>query len=245
MLQKTRGIVLRSVRYGESSIITTVFTELFGVQSYMMQGVRSSRASQNRAGFFQPATMLDLVVYHNPQKNLQRIREFQPAYIYTSVQESVIKNSIVLFSMEMLLRLLPDQAPAGSLFDFAFSAMITLDSTPAEEAANMPLFFIVNCSRMLGYELRGSFSADTPYLNLQEGGFTGSAPSAVPYTTDEDALILNTFLRVDDYALLKNIAMNAAMRFRLLHWFIAYLQLHTQHMGSIRSLPILQAILHG
>ena len=77
-LHKTKGIVLKTVKYGETSLIGTLYTELFGVQSYMINGVRtSSRKGPGKANMFQPAAILDLVVYHNEMRQLQRIREFQ------------------------------------------------------------------------------------------------------------------------------------------------------------------------
>ena len=244
MLHKTNGLVLRSIKYGDSSIITTIFTDIYGIQTYIVQGVRSSKARTNRAGFFQPGMMLELVVYQQPQKNMQRIREFQPAYIYTTLQESVIKNSIVLFSVELLLRLLPEHAPMPVLFNFTNEYFTTLDKMVTEYVANLPLFFIIQCSRFLGYELKGDYTHETPHLNLQEGGFTAQAPASVPYTKDEDAIALNTFLREDDYEQLKHVEMNATMRFRLIDWYIAFLKQHTQHMGNIKSLAVLQTILH-
>jgi DNA repair protein RecO (recombination protein O) len=42
MLHKTKGLVLRAVKYGETSLVVTMFTELFGVQSYMVNGVRTA-----------------------------------------------------------------------------------------------------------------------------------------------------------------------------------------------------------
>ena len=57
MTHKTRGIVLRSIKYGETSLVVTVFTELFGIQTYMVNGVRSSKSA--RSVFFQPAAILD------------------------------------------------------------------------------------------------------------------------------------------------------------------------------------------
>ena len=41
-IHKTRGIVLRSVKYGETSLVVTIFTEIFGLQSYIVNGVRAS-----------------------------------------------------------------------------------------------------------------------------------------------------------------------------------------------------------
>ena len=172
MLQKTRGIVLRSVKYGDSSLVTTVFTASFGVQTYMIQGVRSNKVRNNRSGLLQPGSLLDMVVYNRPQQSIQRIKEFQPAYLYTTLQEEIVKNSIALFSVELLLRLLPEHAPMPELFDFSIHYFQELDKLSVSDVANFPLYFIIHCSRFLGYDIKGNYSADTPHLNLHEGGFT-------------------------------------------------------------------------
>ena len=244
MLLKTNGIVLRSIKYGDSSLVTTIFTNVSGVKTYMVQGVRSAKQGKNRGGTFQPGMLLELVVYEQPQKNLQRIREFQPAYLYTDLQENVVKNSVVLFSAELLLRLLPEQAPLPDLFDLAYTYFITLDKMNVRDVPNFPLYFIINCSRLLGYDLKGNYSAETPHLNLQDGGFTAHPPAMAPYTLEEDAKKLDMLMNTDVLEDTHTIEMNGATRIRLLEWYIAFLQNHTQHMGNIRSLPILQAILH-
>ena len=37
MITTTQGIVLRSIKYGETSLVCTVFTRLYGVQTYLVQ----------------------------------------------------------------------------------------------------------------------------------------------------------------------------------------------------------------
>lgn len=246
MIQSTQGIVLRSIKYGETSLVSTIFTHVYGVQTFLVQGVRAAGAKsrQSRAGLLQPCSLLDLVVYHKPGTGLQRIREFQPAYLYTGIQEEVIRNSIALFSVELLLRLLPPDAPQPGLFEFSFDYFRSLDTLPPEITANFPLYFIVECSRHLGYEIRGGYSAQTPYLNLQEGSFTAHAPQVRPFVSEEDAQALDSILHVNDVASLATVGMNAQMRFRLLEWFLEFLHQHTQHLGTIKSLSVLQAILH-
>ena len=61
MIHKTRGIVFRFTRYGETSIIVTIFTEAFGLQSYIVNGVRS-KSAKNKIALYQPLTLLNLVV---------------------------------------------------------------------------------------------------------------------------------------------------------------------------------------
>jgi len=244
MLHNTKGIVLRSVKYGDSSLVCTIFTGLYGVQTYMVQGVRSTRSNNNKAGLLQPSTLLDMVVYHKPNTNIQRIKEFQFAHLYTNLQQNIVKNSIALFSVELLLRLLPEQAPLPELFDLAFDYFIQLDAKQNDAVANFPLYFIIQCSRLLGYDIKGDYSKATPHLHLQEGSFTENSPVIPPYVNDEDAQVLSGLLQIQALSGLGSINMNAAMRYRLLDWYVAFLQRHSQHMGQIRSLHILQTILH-
>lgn len=244
MLQKTQGIVLRSVKYGETSLITTLFTDHYGIISCMIKGVRTSKKTGNKAGLLQPAMLLDLLVDYQQQRSLQHLREYQAAVIYQGIQQDIVKNAVALFSIELLLRLLPEHAPIPELFELTFEYFSTLDATPNPGIANFPLFFIIMCSHKLGYELKGDYSPGTPYLNLAEGGFTAHPPAIAPFIPEVDGRTLGELLLAPNLSAFTQIEMNAAMRGRLLEWYIAFLQQHSQHMGNIRSLSILQTVLH-
>ena len=59
MIQTTKGIILRSVKYGETSLVVTVFTEMFGLQSYMVNGVRTaSKKGSSKSAMFSVQTLL-------------------------------------------------------------------------------------------------------------------------------------------------------------------------------------------
>ena len=78
VLHKTKAIILRTVKYGETSLIVTAYTELYGLQSYIVQGVRAStKKAGSKANYFQPAAILELIVSHHDLNNLQRIKEFR------------------------------------------------------------------------------------------------------------------------------------------------------------------------
>src|SRR5664279_2252005 len=96
MIYSTKGIVLRTVKYGETSIIAAIFTETFGIQSYIINGARAT-GKTSKAHFFQPSSILDLQVYHSELKNLQRIKEVNWSYIYRTVLSDVIKNAVALY----------------------------------------------------------------------------------------------------------------------------------------------------
>lgn len=244
MIAATQGIVLRSVKYGETSLISTIFTRAYGVQSYLVQGVRSSRSRSNRAVLLQPASLLDLVVYRKPSGNLQRIREMQFFHVYGTMQEEIARNSIALFSAELLLRLLPEHAPQPELFDAAAGYFIQLDTMRAAAVANFPLYFMVQCARHLGYAIGGTFSEETPYLDLHEGAYTAHPPVVKPFVDTEAAQALSILIRLERYQDLCAVSMHAGMRAQLIDWYLSFLHRHTQYMAPVKSLQVLQAVLH-
>jgi DNA repair protein RecO (recombination protein O) len=55
MIHNTKGIVLRVTKYGDTSIIMSAYTELFGLQQYMIKGARvTSKKGANRVCFINP-----------------------------------------------------------------------------------------------------------------------------------------------------------------------------------------------
>src|SRR6187401_2133657 len=96
LLHKTRGIVFRFTKYGETSIIVNIFTELFGMQSYIVNGVRT-KSAKNKIALYQPLTLLDLVVYHRDNAHILRIKELKCLCHYQSMPTDVRKSTIAMF----------------------------------------------------------------------------------------------------------------------------------------------------
>ena len=154
MIHKTKGIVLRAIKYGETSLVLTVFTELFGLQSYIVNGVRTvSKKGSSKSVFFQPSAILDLVVYHNEFKNLQRIKEYKWAHLYQHIFSDVRKNSVALFMVELLTKCLKQPEPNPELFYFVEDALVHLDRSGDTVAANFPLFFALHLAVFFGFRI--------------------------------------------------------------------------------------------
>ena len=86
MIHKSRGIVIRSVKYGETSLVVSAYTELFGLQQYLVNGVRTSKRNTTvSASQLQVGNILDMVVYQNDKNTLQRIKECKQAVHYETL----------------------------------------------------------------------------------------------------------------------------------------------------------------
>ncbi|MCX8020865.1 MAG: DNA repair protein RecO [Chitinophagaceae bacterium] len=243
MLHKTKGIVLRTVKYGETSLIVTLFTEAFGVQSYIISGVRThSRKGLGKANFFQPAALLDLVVYHNELKHLNRIREFRWAYLYRHIYSDVLKNSVALYMTELLSRCLRQPEANPSLFRFAESQLCLLDECSSSVMANLPLYFSLHLPQYLGFSLQNNYYDAFPVLDLQEGIFCKEKPSHPHYLEGTEAHYTSLLLSVTHPDLLADISLHRDLRRRLLQHYETYYALHIPEFGSLKTLSVLTQI---
>lgn len=243
-LHKTKGIVLRVVKYGETSLIITLFTELFGIQSYLVNGVRtSSKKGSGKANLFQPAAILDLVVYHNELKNLQRIKEFKWNYIYNHILSDVRKNTVALFMIELLTKCLKQPEANPELYEFTEDSLLHLDNSTGLVAANFPLFFALNLAGFFGLRINDSYSERNSILDLQEGGFVKDKPSHPYFIEEREAKITSDILKVMQPEELEQVQLNHDFRRNLLLAYERYYALHIQEFGTVRSLPVLSEIL--
>ncbi len=243
-LHKTKGIVLRTVKYGETSIIVTMFTELFGVQSYLVNGVRTStKKGTGKASLFQPTAILDLVVYHNELKHLNRIKEFKWSVIYQHILSDVPKNAVALFMVELLTKCLKQPEGNFNLFHFTEDIFLKLDETSGAIMANLPLFFALHLPFHFGFRITDNYSEENPYLDLQEGSFVAEQPHHPYFLEDKQAAVTSQLLKVMQPEELADIKLNHDFRRNLLHVYETYYALHMPDFGTMRSLPVLREIL--
>jgi DNA repair protein RecO (recombination protein O) len=243
MTHKTKGIVLRTVKFGETSIITTVYTELFGIQSYIVKGVRqTSKKGAGKALYFQPAAMLDMVVYHNQFKNLNFIKEYEWGYIYRHVLFDVVKNTVAMYIVEMLQHSLKQPEANPELFYMISDSLKQLDGASGATTANLPLYFSLHLAGELGFKIGGEHNDVTPFLDLQEGQFVESKPLHSYYLDKPMAAATFRLLSINFYNDLESIHFSRSMRQDLLKAYQNYLALHVQDFGEIKSLPVLQEL---
>lgn len=244
MIHSTKGIVLRTVKYGETSLIVTVYTELFGIQSYLVNGVRtSSKKGPGKANLFQPAAILDLVVYHNDLKNLQRIREFKWGHIYQHLFFNVVKNSVALFMVELLQKTLKQPEANADLFHFIEDAFIHLDEADDHITANFSLFFALHLTNFYGFRFSDDYSEEHPFLDLQEGEFVHDHPIHPYFLQGQYSFITSQLLKVMQPHELRQIHLNQEMRRVLLHAYQTFYALHFPDFGVLKTLPVLQEVL--
>ncbi len=222
----------------------TIFTELFGVQSYLVNGVRtSSKKGSGKASLFQPSAILDLVVYHNELKQLQRIKEFRWGYLYQHILSDIKKNAVALFMVELLTKCLKQPEAHSDLFQFTEDAFLRLDESSEMVTANFPLYFALHLPVFFGFRIDDNYSVQNNMLDLQEGNFVQQQPLHPHFLEEKEASLTSQLLKTQRPEELEEIKLNHDFRRNLLYTYEKYYAIHIQDFGSLRTLPVLKEIL--
>ena len=244
MTHKTKGIVLRSINYGETSVITSVYTELFGLQSYIVKGVRqSTKKTQSKQIYFQPGAMLEMEVYHNELKNLQFIKEYKWNYLYKKVLFDVVRTAIAQFMIELFLHAIKQPEGNPELFYLLEGSLLEADKGADTVAANLPLYFMLHLATESGFELQGNYSKQMQVLDLKEGAYINSEPVHPYFIAGFMAETVSKIQHIQLYNELENVKLNRQMRRQILDALLQYISLHVTDFKTLKSLPVLQELL--
>ncbi|MES1214522.1 MAG: DNA repair protein RecO C-terminal domain-containing protein, partial [Bacteroidota bacterium] len=202
-----------------------------------------TKKGSGKANLFQPSAILDMVVYHNELKNLQRIKEFRWGYLYQHILSDVRKNAVALFMVELLTKCLKQPEANPDLFHFAEDSFLHLDESSDAVVANFPLFFALHLPVFFGFRFTDNYSNENSFLDLQEGSFVKEHPQHPHFLEDKQALITSQLLKIMQPEELEDIKLNHDFRRNLLYVYETYYALHIQDFGTMKTLPVLREIL--
>ena len=240
MLIKTRGIVFRKIHYRETSVITDIYTESKGLQSYIVQGVRKPKA-KIQLSLLQPMTLVDLVAYDRSDRSLNQVKELKSNYPYRSIPFDLKKGAIGMFMVEVMRKAIREPEEQQELFDFLYNTFRYLDAS-SETVANLHLHFLCELSGYLGFLPSGVSDESTPFFSLEEGSFVKNTAGQTFWLEETLSQQLSLILHATREEACK-MPMNRVQRKNLLNHLLRFYQLHIDNFPEIHSHTILEEIL--
>ena len=236
---KTKGIVLQTVKYSETSVIVRIYTEKLGLVSYMVKGVRSTR-SIAKAALLRPLTLLELDVTHRENKGLQNIKEYKRSYSYQSLPFDTIKSAIAMFILEVVSRSIREHDVNEDLFHFVYDCFCHLDElTPMTN--DFHLQFMIHYAIYLGFAPQGGYSDQTPYFDMQEGVFTDRSSSSSLVLDREDSILIDHLITSGILQPMP-VRLTRQLRHRLLHHLLKFYSLHLEGFSGLKSPDVLEEL---
>lgn len=219
MLVKSRGIVLNFIKFKETSIIARIYTENYGIQSMLINGIRS-RKSLTSVALFQPLTFLDLVFFFKEEKTIRRIQEVKCSIPFQSVPFDIRKSCMALFISEVLTKVLKEETADQTLFSFIFSGIIYLDQEDYQP--DFHIWFLIHLSFHLGFGPENA--TDIVHESNDYLGLIDRLIQSEPYTA-----VFNSNIQ----------------RKRALEYIVNFYSRNIGSFGELRSLKVLDELFAG
>lgn len=240
MLAKTQGIVLKTISYSETSVVAKIYTEQFGLKSYLIHGVRKRKA-KTKANSLQLLSLLEMEVYNRANKDLQYIKELKNAYIFQTLPYDIRKSSIAIFLNELIYNSIREEEPNPPLFNYLFNAIQLLDLL-SDNFSNFHLHFAVQLSKYLGFGPAENSYTSEALFDIADGKFYSDNKAGIYRLNKEESLFFYQSSALN-YEYFKERAISRQMRKTMLSHILNYYQLHSPAFKPLQSYEVLETVL--
>ena len=210
MILRTEAIVLKSMRYGESSRIATLFTRERGKLSVIARGARRSKSRFGSA--LLPMSYIESVIYVKAGRSLQTLSETSHLLRFPSLARDLTKISTGLRVVELLGSVVQEEERNPSLFNLALKTLQQL-SLASANTENLGLHFELQLASELGF---------APLIHRESveavgdgGGYLALDRGSVSPTRDGDHSLRASRRALRAFAILAASASDRALKLRL------------------------------
>lgn len=185
MLKSSEGIVLHSIKYGDSGRIVQMYTLRDGLKSFIVQGLGPK--SNLRKSYFQHLNVLELVYYSKEKTKLNRIRETK--IIKDNSKLEIQKLYILIFTAEFLRNSIKEEESNPHLYNYLKSWILELQDSPKPIIGL--LNFTLNLSKYLGFF---PLNNQGKYFNLLEGCFQEINDDSTVILSEANSALMMEFI---------------------------------------------------
>lgn len=224
MLLFTKAIVLSALKYKDSSLIVSCYTEGLGLQSYILHHVYKTKKGKLNPAYFQLLTQLEIHTNYKPNQSLHKINDVKLHHTYSSLHTDIYKSTVSMFIAEVLQNVLKEEEKNHELYHYVETSLLWYDLHPFNP--NFHLLFLLKLSQYLGIY---------PSLNNLHLNFFRYEKNNQKYT------IFKTLLGTN-FDTLNTIKINGQTRQDILSEILHYFSVHLGDFKKPKSLKVLHDI---
>lgn len=240
MLAKTQGIVLKTINYSETSVVAKIYTEQFGLKSYLIHGVRKRKA-KTKANNLQLLSLLDMEVYNRESKDLHHIKELRNAHIFQSLPYDIRKSSIAIFLNELIYNSIHEEEANPALFHYLFNSIQLLDLLN-DSFSSFHLHFAIQLSKYLGFGPAEASYVTGAQFDMADGKFYSDERKGLYKLSQKESLFFYQASSLS-FESFKQISVSRQMRKTILEHILNFYVLHLPDFKPLRSHEVLEIVL--
>ncbi|MGI9526801.1 MAG: DNA repair protein RecO [Weeksellaceae bacterium] len=239
-MEKTRGFVIKTLKYGDTSAILKVYTEAYGTKSFIQKGFFNPKKRPLRSLQF-PFAMAEFSFKLNQKSTLILPSQISPIHSFTQLFQHPIKMMMMQFLAEVTGMVLKEEEDNLSLFSYLETQFKTFNDK-LDHFADFHLIFLMQLTQHLGFSPNTS-RFHYPYFDMQEGIFIPDKNATFLLNEQETMVwkrLIQSEFKQDSVNLFNQIERNA-----LSHMLLNYYKLHIPGFKEPHSLEIIKEVFNS
>ena len=239
MYEKTRGIVLHTIKYNERNSIVHLYTDTHGRMSFLLpQG--ATRGARLRNAMFMPLSMVEFEARISPGRDIATLKDCRCPEPLPALRADPVKGMVAMFVSELLSRSVQESEGNEPLFRFIATSVRLLDSM-RQGVANFHICFLFHLGAFIGIQPDTATYRRGYWFDMENGVFTPSHPLHQHVLAPREAEVIMLLSRMT-FANLHRFRFSRAQRNEILDIALAYYQLHNSTIGAMKSPEILRQV---
>ena len=127
MICKTEAIVLKSMKFRDSSKIVTFYTRQYGKLKAVAKGARDTKSKFGAS--LEPMTRVELVIYRKDNRDLQLVTQSEILSLYKRVHSDLDRMAVAMTSLELVDKVMHDEEENARLYSVIVECLEVLEMT--------------------------------------------------------------------------------------------------------------------
>ncbi len=240
MIEKTKGIVLKVVKYRESSAIVEILTENLGLKSYIINGIYAKKP-KFPPSMIQPGSVLDMVVYNRENKNINRVKELKASWHPGNSLQSLQHMAVKSFIIEFVQKIMRYEESNSSFYGELENTLFFIEHKN-QTVTNVPIYFLSRMVELLGLSFDLEEWPSGHSLDLRTGERVSSNWNH-PMLIKENLIQYFYALQKLDLTRLEELQIQSAERSEIFKYFLNYLSFHINNFPHLYTPEIYKQLL--
>lgn len=246
MIVRTEAIILRSINFGETSQIVTLYTRQMGTIAVIAKG---SRGLKSRFGStLQPMAHVQVVFYHKSSREVHTLSESSHITLFRKIYRQLDRMAVGIRIIETARVLMPRPEPDEFAFEMFLDVLNRLEKA-GDRWSNLLPYFQIKLSAALGFalaldreEVRHIGSAGG-FLSLTDGNVSESKPGGPSVSASRRAIrAVGVFVHADLDVVMR-MELEQPISLEVIQLVESYLKYHFEDFRPSRSKAVFDRIL--
>jgi DNA repair protein RecO len=244
LISKTTAIVLRSIKYQESSLIVTLFTLEHGKIAVIAKG--ALRPKSKFAALLETGNILEVVYYHKANRGVQTLSDASFHLRLPNLRSDIEKMAIMMSSLELITQLLHENETNEPVFDFTLNFLNWINNEEECSALVFP-YLQIRLAELFGIGLQVDENLDqdseTVFLNIGLGLLSNNPGSeqSLKLTKPQQQFLVSGVISRSSKLFLFSMSKNELSA--LIHHLDMYFRYHIEDIKPRKSDAIFEQML--